>query len=212
MPTETGNCGGVVTSDHPSGGTFPVGTTNVTLTDTRLDGSTATCTFTVTVNDTEFPVVSAATVDTPTLWSPNHQMVPITVNYTATDNCSVNCVLTVTSNEPINGLGDGDTAPDWQIIDAHHLLLRSERSGKGGGRVYTITVTCTDPSGCAYGSSKRAAESEVKPGPGPKASTGDGSKDRRPFSLSNDRAGPRNDLEDVRNVSPSTVAAEKRAA
>jgi hypothetical protein len=59
----------------------------------------------------------------------------------------VNCVLTVTSNEPINGLGDGDTAPDWVVIDAHHLLLRSERSGKGNDRVYTITVTCTDASG-----------------------------------------------------------------
>jgi hypothetical protein len=74
-------------------------------------------------------------------------MVPITVNYTATDNCLVNCVLTVTSNEPINGLGDGDTAPDWVVIDAHHLLLRSERSGKDSDRVYTITVTCTDASG-----------------------------------------------------------------
>jgi hypothetical protein len=74
-------------------------------------------------------------------------MVPITVNYTATDNCPVNCVLTVTSNEPIDGLGDGDTAPDWEVIDAHHLLLRSERSGKGSGRVYTITVTCSDESG-----------------------------------------------------------------
>src|ERR1041384_4787576 len=148
-PTETGNCGGAITSDHPSGSTFPVGTTTVTLTDTRLDGTTTTCSFTVTVNDTESPVVSAATVDTPTLWPPNHQMVPITVNYTATDNCPVNCVLTVTSNEPINGLGDGDTAPDWLVIDAHHLLLRSERSGKGSDRVYTITVTCTDASGNA---------------------------------------------------------------
>ena len=147
MPTETGNCGGVITSDHPSGEFFPVGTTTVTLTDTRLDGTTATCTFSVTVNDTEFPVVSSATVDTSTLWSPNHQMVPITVNYTATDNCSVNCVLTVASNEPIDGLGDGDTAPDWVIIDAHQLLLRAERSGKGNGRIYTITVTCTDPAG-----------------------------------------------------------------
>jgi hypothetical protein len=145
--TETGNCGGVITSDHNSGDTFPVGTTTVTFTDTRLDGTTATCSFDITVNDTEPPVVSAATVDTPTLWPPNHQMVPITVNYTATDNCTVNCVLTVTSNEPINGLGDGDTAPDWQVIDAHHLLLRSERSGKGSGRIYTITVTCTDPAG-----------------------------------------------------------------
>jgi hypothetical protein len=146
-PAETGNCGGTITSDHPSGSTFPVGTTTVTLTDTRLDGTTTTCSFTVTVNDTESPVVSAATVDTPTLWSPNHQMVPITVNYTATDNCSVNCVLTVTSNEPINGLGDGDTAPDWEVLDSHHLRLRSERSGNGSGRVYTITVTCTDASG-----------------------------------------------------------------
>jgi hypothetical protein len=145
--TETGNCGGVITSDHHSGDVFPVGTTTVTFTDTRLDGTTATCSFDITVNDTEPPVVSAATVDTPTLWPPNHQMVPITVNYTATDNCTVNCVLTVTSNEPINGLGDGDTAPDWQIIDAHHVLLRSERSGKGSGRIYTITVTCTDPAG-----------------------------------------------------------------
>jgi hypothetical protein len=32
-------------------------------------------------------------------------------------------------------------------VDAHHLLLRSERSGKGSGRTYTITVTCTDPAG-----------------------------------------------------------------
>jgi hypothetical protein len=59
----------------------------------------------------------------------------------------VGCVLTVASNEPVNGLGDGDTAPDWQVIDPHHLLLRSERSGKGNGRIYTITVTCTDPAG-----------------------------------------------------------------
>jgi len=74
-------------------------------------------------------------------------MIPVTVNYTATDNCSVGCVLSVSSNEPINGLGDGDTAPDWQVVDAHHVLLRSERSGKGSGRTYTITVTCTDPAG-----------------------------------------------------------------
>ncbi|HKB65039.1 MAG TPA: HYR domain-containing protein [Pyrinomonadaceae bacterium] len=148
MPTETGNCGGVITSDHPSGETFPVGTTTVTLTDTRLDGSTATCTFTVTVNDTEFPVVSQPTNTPNILWPPNHQLVNVTNNYTATDNCpGLNCVLTVASNEPINGLGDGDTAPDWQVIDAHHVLLRAERSGKGNGRLYTITTTCTDASG-----------------------------------------------------------------
>ena len=75
-------------------------------------------------------------------------MEPVTVRYAATDNCSIDCVLTVTSNEPINGLGDGDTEPDWLVIDAHHLLLRSERSGKAKwARTYTITVTCSDPAG-----------------------------------------------------------------
>jgi hypothetical protein len=146
-PTYTGNCG-VVTASQASGTSFPVGTTTVTVTGTRYDGTTAdSCSFDVTVNDTELPVVSAATASPRVLWPPDHQMIPITVNYTATDNCSVGCVLTVTSNEAINGLGDGDTAPDWQIVDAHHLLLRSERSGKGSGRTYTITVTCTDPAG-----------------------------------------------------------------
>jgi hypothetical protein len=146
MPTEVGNCGGVITSDHPSGSTFPVGTTTVTLTDTRLDGTTATCSFTVKVNDTETPVVSQPTASPNILWPPNHQMENILVSYTVTDNCPVNCVLTVASDEPINGLGDGDTAPDWQVIDDHHLQLRSERAGKGKGRTYTITTTCSDSS------------------------------------------------------------------
>jgi hypothetical protein len=107
----------------------------------------ASCSFTVTVNDTQAPAVSAATVDKPSLWPPDHQMETVTVNYTATDNCSVNCVLSVTSNEPINGLGDGDASPDWIIVDAHHVQLRSERGGLGNGRIYTITVTCSDPAG-----------------------------------------------------------------
>ena len=146
-PTFTGNCG-TVTPSQASGTFFPVGTTPVVVTGQRLDGTFDSCSFNVTVNDTEFPVVSSAAVDKPTLWPPNHQMEPVTVRYAATDNCSIDCVLTVTSNEPINGLGDGDTEPDWLVIDAHHLLLRSERSGKAKwARTYTITVTCSDPAG-----------------------------------------------------------------
>jgi photosystem II stability/assembly factor-like uncharacterized protein len=146
--SETGNCGGTITADYTSGSTFPVGTTTVTQTDTKLDGSTATCSFDITVNDTEFPVVSNPTMNPSTLWPPNHQMVDVAVNYTATDNCpGLNCVLTVTSSEPINGLGDGDTAPDWIVVSDHLVKLRAERSGKGKGRTYTVTTTCTDASG-----------------------------------------------------------------
>ena len=148
MPGYSGNCGTVTTS-VASGTFFPVGTTTVTASGLRLDGTSDTCTFNITVNDTEPPQVSAATVDRPLLWPANHQMEMVTVNYSATNNCTVNCVLTVTSNEPSDGLGDGDTSPDWEVIDAHHVRLRAERSGTALGRVYTITVTCTDPAGNA---------------------------------------------------------------
>jgi hypothetical protein len=135
-----------ITYSPDSGTVFGVGTTTVTATATNSEG-TDSCTFTVTVNDTELPVVSQPTANPNTLWPPDHQMIPIFVRYVARDNCpNMTCVLTVASNEPINGLGDGDTAPDWQIIDANNVLLRAERSGKSKGRLYTITTTCTDAS------------------------------------------------------------------
>ena len=42
---------------------------------------------------------------------------------------------------------DGATASDWDITGDLTVDLRAERSGKGDGRVYTITVECTDDSG-----------------------------------------------------------------
>jgi len=144
-PTYTGNCG-TVTPSQASGTLFPVGTTTVVVTGQRLDGTSDTCSFTITVNDTQSPVVSTPTTTPNTIWPPNHEMVDVTVNYTATDNCPLTCVLTVASNEPTDGLGDGDTAPDWLVIDDHHVQLRAERAGKGSGRIYTITTTCTDAS------------------------------------------------------------------
>jgi hypothetical protein len=53
----------------------------------------------------------------------------------------------VTSNEATNGTGDGNTSEDWSVIDATHVQVRAERSGGGSGRIYTVTVTCQDPSG-----------------------------------------------------------------
>jgi hypothetical protein len=43
--------------------------------------------------------------------------------------------------------GDGNTSVDWRITGDHTVLLRAERSGNGGGRIYFITVRASDASG-----------------------------------------------------------------
>ena len=49
-PTATDNCSTpTVTTSHPSGSVFPVGTTTVTVTATDADGNQSTCQFTITV-------------------------------------------------------------------------------------------------------------------------------------------------------------------
>ncbi len=111
-------------------------------------GDCAAATRTVVVVDTTAPVIDGVGVDKAVLWPPNRKLVDVTVNYVARDACGdVDCSLSVTSNEPVVGTGTGDAAPDWVIVDAHHVLLRAERAGEGNGRDYTIRITCTDSSG-----------------------------------------------------------------
>jgi hypothetical protein len=71
--------------------------------------------------------------------------VNVGVDYAAGEGAS--CALSVASNEPVNGTGDGDTAPDWVVVGDHNVKLRAERAGDGKGRIYTITITCTDANG-----------------------------------------------------------------
>ncbi len=81
---------------------------------------------------------------------PNHKMIDITIGYQAADITGAPvCALSIASNEPINGNGDGNTSVDWQVLDPHHVQLRSERAGGGSGRVYTITIRCADSFGNA---------------------------------------------------------------
>lgn len=104
----------------------------------------------ITFQDTIPPVISSVSAIPNLLWPPNHKLATITVNVTATDNCSstvTNKIVSVTSNEPDNGLGDGDAPNDIQNINGLTVQLRAERSGKGTGRIYTITVSSTDASG-----------------------------------------------------------------
>jgi len=147
--TATDNCPGVpVVSNPPSGSAFPRGTTAVTVTATDAAGNTATGSFTITVVDPELPTITNVSASPSVLWPPNHKLVDVTVNYRVKDNCDQPaCTLSVTSNEPINGKGDGDTSPDWEIVGPNKVRLRAERAGSGTGRIYTITISCTDTSG-----------------------------------------------------------------
>jgi hypothetical protein len=89
--------------------------------------------------DTLPPVINNVSATPSVLWPPNHSMRDVMISYDATDDSgSVNCTLSVTSNE--------GTSSDWEIIDAHHIRLRAKRAGRGNGRVYTIAITCTDSS------------------------------------------------------------------
>ncbi len=96
------------------------------------------------------PTFSTLTANPAVLWPPNHKMVAITLTADATDSTgvAVTCkIISVESNEPENGTGDGNTSPDWEITGDLTLSLRAERSGNGNGRIYTVTVECTDATG-----------------------------------------------------------------
>lgn len=138
-----------VTCSPASGSTFALGTTTVqcTASDTRSNSSTAS--FHVTVRDTTPPTVTSITASPDTLWPPNHKMHTITVSVIATDLVDphpVSTIVDVTSNQPINGPGDGNTTPDWQITGALTVDLRAERA-QGEDRIYTIHVDTADFSG-----------------------------------------------------------------
>jgi hypothetical protein len=132
-----------------SGSTFPLGTTTVNCSAMNAAG-TSTGSFTVTVQDTTAPtIVNIDGTPREVLWPNNHKMQNTTVVVTATDAVDAHPtahIVSVTSDQPVNDGGDGDTSPDWLITGALTVQLRSERSS-GQDRHYTITVAVTDFSG-----------------------------------------------------------------
>ncbi|MHB8523908.1 MAG: OmpL47-type beta-barrel domain-containing protein [Limisphaerales bacterium] len=99
------------------------------------------------------PVVNVS-VSPNLLWPPDHKLISVTANVSVSDSLSGPAgfqLVSVTSSEPDNGLGDGDQPNDIQgFLPGTACLigqLRSERSGTGSGRVYTLTYKAADQAG-----------------------------------------------------------------
>jgi len=145
-----------ITFDDPTSATptavFPLGTTTVTLivSDGQEEDSDE---LDVTVADTTPPELQVSLMPT-TLWPPNHKLVDIAATVSVTDICDpapTFVLASAMSDEPDNGLGDGNTTGD--IEDATlgtpdvSLRVRAERSGLGVGRTYSFEYLASDASG-----------------------------------------------------------------
>ena len=170
-PVVSDNCGPTaVGNDSP--GTFTRGDSAVTWTVTDGSGLSQSCVQTVTVVDTEPPVVVplAGRLE---LWPPNHDMHVISTAecvVSVTDNCdpidtASGTFLGFTSDEAEDDklddhrYGDGQTCRDIELggPDAENLVsLRAERLGGCNGRVYSGALAFSDSSGNTTGTTCEA--------------------------------------------------------
>lgn len=160
---------GIVTCDHPSGSFFNVGSTTVICT----SSTGPTCHFKITVKDTQAPIIT--TKPTVTMWPPNHRYKTFNVTdlvASVRDNCRSKVgiggvrIVKVTSDEPNNSAGSGNTTNDIVIAaDCKSVQLRAERLGNGNGRVYTITFKVTDAAGNVATATARVTVPHSQNGP-----------------------------------------------
>jgi hypothetical protein len=112
------------------------------------------------------PACSLAQPSPDIIWPPNHKLVAVGIQgVTDPDNNRVTIAITgVTQDEPVDGLGDGDTSPD-AVLQGSTVLLRAERSGNGNGRVYRVSFAADDgQGGTCTGAVTVGAPRSMKPG------------------------------------------------
>lgn len=145
--TSSVGCDGVTVTSSVEGPFVP-GTHQVTVTVSPTQGEAETCRATVVVVDTTPPALTPRTTH---LWPPNHKMHSLTpadcVDVVDACDPSVRLFFTsATSDEPVDGKGDGATSGDI-ALGCDSVQVRSERSGQGDARVYTLGVRAVDASG-----------------------------------------------------------------
>jgi hypothetical protein len=152
--------GPVAVPSSGSGTTTGAGTTTFTFSNTPPNPGTNTITATdgalvATATKTWFnspPNCSGVVADVTTLWPPNHKLWTITLTGATdpdTGDSATVVVNGITQDEPVNGLGDGNTSPDGFLSSplSNKAQVRAERSGLEDGRVYRLSFTATDTHG-----------------------------------------------------------------
>lgn len=137
---DNGQCGAVVTFSLPSGASaippsgsfFPVGTTTVNVTGSDGCDGTSTCSFTVTVNDTEKPSVSNCPSSNLTFNNtPGQCGTILLLAFNAVDNC------TGATLEQTEGLPSGSLYP---VGETQMTYVATDASDNTGECSFTITV------------------------------------------------------------------------
>jgi uncharacterized repeat protein (TIGR01451 family) len=107
------------------------------------------------VVDTRAPSISVSLTPSE-VWPPNHSFFDVAAAVAVSDACDdapLVRLVSIVSNEPGDGVGDGSTSPDIEGAafgtDDRTFRLRAERAGRGHGRVYTVTYEAVDASGNA---------------------------------------------------------------
>jgi len=98
----------------------------------------------------EIAPTAEITLNRDTLWPPRHQYITVHARVDADDNFDPDPVVelvAVTSSQPDDGLGDGDTPDDIVILNDFTFKLRAERMGTDEDRIYTIIYSVTDACG-----------------------------------------------------------------
>jgi len=120
------------TAGLPSGSTFPVGTTTNTFVVTDGAGNTATCSFDVTINDTEAPMITCPG-DIMVNNDPGDCAAIVSFMATATDNCSA---MVTYSQDPGTSFPVGTTTVTATATDP---------AGNTASCTFDVTVTDNEP-------------------------------------------------------------------
>lgn len=132
-PTALDNCGSpTITASHSPGSEFNIGTTTVTYTATDVAGNSATCSFTVTVNDTSNPVFVNCPTNMTVSPTANCRAIVAWTPPTATDNCGAPTMTT--THNPGSEFSAGTTVVTYTATDA---------AGNRATCSFTVTVRDT---------------------------------------------------------------------